>query len=241
MRVVLARASTRYQGRIDAQLNMSDVVILLRTLPDGDGSVLVYALDKGVQPKNWMPAGSIITEHDWGFDIWHEKKGERLEIFVEQQYSSHHEPSVLQGELIKLGDERAFADALAAESAKMQSGIIVVAREYMTPAGPIDILAEDKDGPICIEVKRRKVTLADTYQLQRYLHALPLMDAWLGSKPRGLLVAPSLANNAKERLSHMNEPVDFVRLKWEDMDAAAHSKPKPKKKRNNGGKRGRYG
>lgn len=219
MRVIFARASCRYSGRIDAELSLGDVAIVLREPSrGGDGSVLVLDPTKGMLPRNWMPGGSVITTRPGGYLVEHAAKGELLEIFVDRVYSEQSmEPEVL-GELKKLGAEREFSDLLA-ENLHLfetpQTGkLTLVGREWRTPAGPVDLLAQCEDGnPLAIEAKRAKITLADAYQLTRYTDSLVKMPEWENCDVRGVLVAPTLANSAKEIIQERPD-IRFVRASY---------------------------
>lgn len=223
---------TRYTGRIDAELSMTDCVLLLRDGDGEDGSCLLYAVALGVTPRNWMPAGSIVRISDAGFDIEHVARGERLQVWLDRTHphETRFTTSTLHGELVKVGDERAFSALLSRSPEAWLSGLHSIEREYRTSAGPVDIFGVLDDRPVCVEVKRRRITLADTYQLLRYLDAVtPARDAGAPAQamiPLGVLVAPVLAEPARRRISEVNEhaPIEllrFVRMSWERLTEAA--------------------
>jgi RecB family endonuclease NucS len=221
MRIIIARASARYAGRIDAELGLGDVCILIRDYESGgDGSVLVMDLEKGLGPRNWMPAGSITESTAAGLRIEHPGRGELLEIFIATIWSEQGASCQLRGDLRKLGAEREFSDVLATRLEMLGQGLHLVGREARTSAGPVDLLLTDaQQQPILVEVKRRRVTLADCYQLRRYLHALAASDQWHDHTLRGLLVGPVLAKNAK-LLIDADEQLTFIRLSYHDLIAS---------------------
>lgn len=50
MRLVIARCSVDYVGRLDAHLPMADRLLIVKA----DGSVSVHADDRAYKPLNWM-------------------------------------------------------------------------------------------------------------------------------------------------------------------------------------------
>lgn len=232
MRTIFARASTIYSGRIDAQLSLGDVVIIIRDVESGgDGSCLVFDAAGGLTPKNWAPAGSTLIETPDSMVFDHVKKEEKLEIFFEHIYWEKDGKSELVGELTKLGAEREVSDLISENLECLEDdddqGLELVKREFRTFAGPIDLLCRYTAAPyglLAVEVKRRKVTINDAYQLIRYLEALDLekhQEDSFHSTPDdplalGVLVAPSLANNAKEFIKDRPR-LRFKRVSYDDL------------------------
>lgn len=199
---------------------MSDVVILLREQElGGDGSVIVAAADKGMLPRNWMPAQSVITKRPGGYVIDH-RSGEQLEIFVDRVYSESVVLPEMVGKLEKLGAEREFSDLLAGqlEFFGEDGQYELIGREWRTTAGPVDLLLRDlhSGSAVIVEVKRVKVTLSDVWQCLRYLAALREMDGFEDVALEGVMAAPSLANNARDLLAtHTN--MRFIRVSYADL------------------------
>lgn len=228
--VISCRASAVYTGRVLAELSLGDAVILVRdpspasgggvpvTLADeGDGSVVVYSASAGVLPRNWMPAGSEITWTSGGLIAEHVKKGERLEIFIEETYWKNEAPASLDPHLEKVGKEKDLADILEANPDLMGDGLVVVGREVRTDAGPMDILCSDADDALLIvEVKKRHSGIQDLWQWKRYESSLRKDPEWEGREVHGLIVAPSATRSLIETLK--GEPhVDLLRLRFEDV------------------------
>lgn len=213
MRVIFARCSVTYSGRVDAELELSDVLLIRKD----DGAVIIHAT-AGLKEKNWMPSGSSWEESPGLIVSEFPKRGERLEIYLDTVYSDTEHQGELSGKLIRIGGEREMADILSMKLHLIAPGLSLVAREARTPVGPIDILCVDKKGnPVAVELKRGASGVGPevAYQLLRYIHALEVMPEWQGKTPRGILVAPSLRRGMKELLDERG--LSFVRLTYQDV------------------------
>ena len=90
MRLVIARCSVDYIGRLTAHLPMATRLLLVKA----DGSLSVHADDRAYKPLNWMsPPCSLKDELTDGAGIWTvtNKAGEQLIITIEavEHYTSH--------------------------------------------------------------------------------------------------------------------------------------------------------
>ncbi len=173
MRLVIARCSVDYEGRLTAHLPMATRLILLKA----DGSVSVHADDRAYKPLNWMspPCRSEIVLDASGVGTWtvaHAKSGDRLVITVEEVlHDSQHELGVDPG-LQKDGVEAHLQVLLAEHIQTLGEGWRLVRREYPTAIGPVDILARDAlGGAVAVEIKRRG-DIDGVEQLTRYLELL---------------------------------------------------------------------
>ena len=98
----------------------------------------------------------------------------------------------------------------------IEDGFTPTAREYSVEHGFIDILGKDSDNNLMIlELKARKAGVTAVKQLRRYIQDLEntdndyLKDCKSEKKKiRGLLVAPSIMNDAMELLEE--EGIEFV-------------------------------
>lgn len=173
MRLVVARCTVDYQGRLVAHLPEALRVVMIKS----DGSVLVHADGGSYKPLNWMSppcrlteSGSTETDSDVLKWIVENKAGERLTITLHEiVHDSNHELGVDPG-LVKDGVE-AHLQKLLAEHAP-SFGWTLVRREYPTAIGPVDLLCRDADGTnVAVEVKRRG-EIDGVEQLTRYLDLL---------------------------------------------------------------------
>lgn len=178
MRLVIARCSVDYVGRLDAHLPMADRLIMVKA----DGSVSVHADDRAYKPLNWMTPPCTITETpitdidgaDTGEQLWvvENPKGEQLRITIRD---IHHEKSFDLGVdpgLVKDGVEAHLQELLAEHITALGEGYRLVRREYPTAIGPVDLMARDPNGgAVAVEVKRRG-NIDGVEQLTRYLDLL---------------------------------------------------------------------
>ncbi|TVX81550.1 MULTISPECIES: endonuclease NucS [unclassified Corynebacterium] len=178
MRLVIARCSVDYVGRLAAHLPSALRLILLKS----DGSVSVHADDRAYKPLNWMTPPCTLKEEavvdidgeDTGEQLWivENPKGEQLRITVEEILSdSFYELGEDPG-LVKDGVEAHLQELLAEHIGTLGEGYSLVRREYPTAIGPVDILARDADGQtVAVEIKRRG-GIDGVEQLTRYVELL---------------------------------------------------------------------
>ena len=172
MRLVIARCSVDYVGRLSAHLPLAPRLILVKS----DGSVSVHADDRAYKPLNWMspPCTLRVEADDAGVGLWTvtNKAGERLLITVtELMHDSSHELGVDPG-LVKDGVEAHLQELLAEQVETLGVGWRLVRREYPTAIGPVDLLCRDAAGAtVAVEIKRRG-EIDGVEQLTRYLDLL---------------------------------------------------------------------
>jgi len=195
VRLVIARCSVDYRGKLSAHLPSAHRLILVKA----DGSISIHSDDRAYKPLNWMNPPCTITEEvgDDGSHRWlvRAKKGEELEITIEELISdSAHDLGAEPG-LRKDGVEAHLQALLAERCEVLGDGFQLVRREYPTEIGPVDLLCRDTDGvAVAVEVKRRG-EIDGVEQLTRYL-------AFLNKDPRlapvrGLFVAEQIKPQAK--------------------------------------------
>ncbi len=195
MRLVIARCSVDYAGRLSAHLPLATRLLLVKA----DGSVLVHADGGSYKPLNWMSPPCRLVEEQVGDGArWTvtNRAGETLHITLEEVLAdTTHELGVDPG-LLKDGVE-AHLQALMAEhvEALLGAGHLLVRREYPTAIGPVDILARAPGGgTVAVEIKRRG-DIDGVEQLTRYLELLnrdPLL-----SPVGGVLAAQEIRPQAR--------------------------------------------
>ncbi|MFM1965991.1 MAG: endonuclease NucS [Actinomycetota bacterium] len=171
MRLVVARCSVNYAGRLDAHLPEAVRVLMVKA----DGSVLVHADGGSYKPLNWMsPPCALTIEDGDGHQVWvvTNKAGETLTIRVfDIHHDSQHELGVDPG-LVKDGVEAHLQELLAEHVETLGEGWSLVRREYPTAIGPVDLLCRDAGGAsVAVEIKRRG-EIDGVEQLTRYLELL---------------------------------------------------------------------
>lgn len=167
MRLVIARCSVDYLGRLTAHLPLATRLLMVKA----DGSISIHADDRAYKPLNWMSPPCRIEEAP---GVWRvvNKAGEELRItLAEILHDSSHELGVDPG-LVKDGVEAHLQELLAATPAALGEGFTLVRREYPTAIGPVDLLCRDAAGAhVAVEVKRRG-EIDGVEQLTRYLELL---------------------------------------------------------------------
>ena len=194
MRLVIARCSVDYAGRLAAHLPEANRLIMVKA----DGCVAIHADGGAYKPLNWMNAPNKLVEHGDRDPIqWTvtNPKDETLTITLHEVISdSAHELGDDPG-LQKDGVEAHLQELLAASPEAIEDGLTLVRREYPTAIGPVDLVCKDPDGStVAVEVKRRG-EIDGVEQLGRYIERLEL-DSSLGDI-RGVFVAQSIKPQAK--------------------------------------------
>jgi len=187
VRLVIARCSVDYVGRLTAHLPLATRLLLVKA----DGSVSVHADDRAYKPLMWMSPPCTLTVTD---DVWTVagKDGD-LVVNVEEVLSDvAHELGRDPG-LQKDGVEKHLQELLAGQCHVLGPGWTLVRREYPTDIGPVDLLCRDHAGAhVLVEVKRH-AEIDGVEQLTRYLQRVSTV---LG-EVRGVLAAQSFKPQAK--------------------------------------------
>lgn len=191
MRLVIARCSVSYAGRLDAYLPMAKRLIMVKA----DGCVAIHSDGGAYKPLNWMNAPNRLVEGDSEWVV-HGTKGELLTITIEEIYSdTSHELGEDPG-LTKDGVELQLQQLLAANTEALAEGLSLIKREYPTSIGPVDLMCRDRDGSlIAIEIKRRG-EIDGVEQLTRYLEVLRKDPSF--HSVQGMFVAQSIKPQARE-------------------------------------------
>ncbi|MDQ3461911.1 MAG: endonuclease NucS [Actinomycetota bacterium] len=190
MRVVIARCSVDYQGRLSAHLPMATRLIMVKA----DGCVAIHADGGAYKPLNWMNAPNRLVTDDDAWTVTN-PKGETIRITMAEVMSDSSWDLGIDPGLQKDGVEAHLQELLAANCHTLGDGWRLVRREYPTDIGPVDLLCRDTDGvAIAVEIKRRG-EIDGVEQLTRYLEFLN-RDPML--RPvRGMFVAQQVKPQAK--------------------------------------------
>jgi endonuclease len=167
VRLVIARCSVDYAGRLSAHLPLATRLIMVKA----DGSVLVHSDGGSYKPLNWMspPCRLVETDGEWTVTG---KSGETLTIHLEEVISDISYPLGEDPGLVKDGVEAHLQELLAAQPQVLGEGLRLVRREFPTAIGPVDIMCRDALGiSVAVEVKRRG-EIDGVEQLTRYLELL---------------------------------------------------------------------
>ena len=179
MRLVIARCSVDYAGRLSAHLPLATRLLVVKA----DGSVLVHSDSLSYKPLNWMspPCTISITAPEAEqaaagvSELWRVSQAKTADLLVisihEIIHDTSHELGVDPG-LQKDGVEADLQKLLAEQIELLGEGHRLVRREYMTAIGPVDILARDAAGAsVAVEIKRRG-DIDGVEQLSRYLELM---------------------------------------------------------------------
>jgi RecB family endonuclease NucS len=167
MRLVIARCSVDYTGRLSAHLPLATRLLVCKA----DGSVLVHSDAGGYKPLMWMSPPCTVREEP---DRWTvvNKAQEQLAITIEAILSDTNHDLGIDPGLQKDGVEAHLQQLLAERCDVLGAGWTLVRREYPTDIGPVDLLCRDADGlHVAVEIKRRG-EIDGVEQLARYLERL---------------------------------------------------------------------
>jgi RecB family endonuclease NucS len=167
VRVIIARCSVDYAGRLSARLALATRLIMIKA----DGSVLIHSDGGSYKPLNWMSPPCRLTAEP-GRWVVKGKSGETLTIELEEILSDSSFDLGVDPGLVKDGVESHLQELLAAQLQLLGEGWRLVRREYPTPIGPVDLMCRDAAGAcVAIEIKRRG-EIDGVEQLTRYLELL---------------------------------------------------------------------
>lgn len=179
MRLVIARCTVDYAGRLSAHLPLATRLLMLK----GDGSILVHSDSGSYKPLNWMNPPCTITamepdetQIESGVtEVWRVSQTKTADILYVSIYEIFSDVEHELGDdpgLQKDGVEAHLQEMLAEQLHHAGEGMTLIRREYFTAIGPVDILAKDAAGhTVAIELKRRG-DIDGVEQLTRYLELL---------------------------------------------------------------------
>jgi hypothetical protein len=207
MRLVVARCSVDYTGRLAAHLPLATRLLLVKA----DGTVLIHS-DTGSKALNWMSPPCTLREEPGRWTV-RNRADERLVITIEDVVSDVSADLGVDPGLVKDGVEAHLQVLLAEHCETLGPGWRLVRREYPTDLGPVDLLCRDADGrTVAVEIKRRG-EIDGVEQLARYVQRLerdPLL------RPvRGVFAAQEIKPQA--RVLAAERGIDCVVLDYEEL------------------------
>ncbi|HBL08047.1 MAG TPA: endonuclease NucS [Acidimicrobiaceae bacterium] len=208
MRLVIARCTVDYVGRLTAHLPEATRLLMVKA----DGCVAIHADGGAYKPLNWMNSPNTLVEEDGVWTVTG-PKGETLTITIHEVLSDTDHPLGEDPGLQKDGVEAHIQELLAADPSPIGDGLTLVRREYPTAVGPVDLLCRDAGGgAVAIEIKRRG-EIDGVEQLTRYLDFLnrdPLL------RPvRGVFVAQEVRPQA--RVLAEDRGIGWVEVDYDDL------------------------
>jgi endonuclease len=211
MRLLVARCSVTYEGRLGARLAPAIRLVLCKA----DGSIAVHSDAKAFKPLNWMNPPCLIDTSDDAI-VARTPKGETLRIELHEIISDVTVELGADPGLEKDGVEAELQQLIAARVAALRADLTLVRREYPTDIGPVDLLCRDSSGRAVVVEVKRVGEIAGVDQLLRYQERL---DRDPGLAPTsGLFVAQQIKPQAKvyaESKGIAYIEVDLERLRGE--------------------------
>ncbi len=186
MRLVIARCTVNYAGRLTARLPAALRLLIVKA----DGSVLVHSDGGSYKPLNWMSPPCRLAEEP-GRWVVTGKSGETLTVHIEEIISDTAYPLGADPGLVKDGVEAHLQELLAAQPGVLGDGWRLIRREYPTAIGPVDLMCRDAVG----------VSIDAVEQLCRYVELLnrdPLLEP-VGGVLAAQVITPQARTLAEDR------------------------------------------
>ena len=179
MRLVVARCSVDYAGRLNAHLPLATRLLVVKA----DGSVLVHSDALSYKPLNWMspPCTLRVSEPseeqvaEGVIEVWTVSAAKSDDVLVVSLFEVFHDVSHDLGVdpgLIKDGVEAHLQKHLAEQVALVGQGHQLVRREYPTAIGPVKAMLLGLD----VDQLSRELNAA----LDDHHSHLPLRDILVG-------------------------------------------------------------
>jgi endonuclease len=190
VRLLVARCSVTYEGRLGARLGPALRLVVCKA----DGSIAVHSDAGAYKPLNWMNPPCTI-EQTGDVIVARNPKGETLRIELhEVVHDTTTELGVDPG-LEKDGVEAELQRLIAARVAALRDDFTLVRREFPTDIGPVDLLCRDGDGRAVVVEVKRVGDIAGVDQLLRYQERLDRDPQF--APTAGMFVAQTIKPQAK--------------------------------------------
>ena len=198
MRVLVARCSIGYSGRLTTRLASGDRIIIFKD----DGSVCVHG-PKGFKPINYMSGPTVLEEVAGLITIRRPATGETLMIEIEDVIADSTHALEDNASLEREGRELELHALLERSPDLIEEGIEVLEREHITDVGPVDFICKDTEGRIVlVVVKRVKAVAAAVEQVVRYREHVEKDATFAGA--RAIVLAPEFAPQARNLAERRN-------------------------------------
>lgn len=194
--VIIACCRIKYRGRATSRLGSGDRTIIIKS----DGSFLVHQ-DFNLEPVNWQPPDCSFKAKIDGETVTitgtRRNPPESLKVEIHQAYLTSYHIGNDTKKLELAGYEEDMAELIFKNPEIIEKGFRPTSREYSVSGGFIDILGRDGNGNLMVlELKSRRAGINAVKQLKRYLQDFSDDKYFV----RGLLVAPSITEDAQELL-----------------------------------------
>jgi len=209
--LILAGSCTAFfDGRIKSTLELGERILIIKK----DLSILMHGVS-GVKPLNWQkpkqgPISFIKEKNELVMHTKRKKTEEELWIrfrsidfvilWAGSDFSS----------LEIYGDESDLVKYLVEHPSIIEKDLQILSTEFPTDVGYVDIKALDnKKKLLIIEVKKRKTTPSDAFQLKRYKDYFEKIEK---KKVRAMLIAPSFPDKVRKYLE--NNDLESKEIDW---------------------------
>lgn len=207
MIIILCKCHVEYNGRARSILDSGDRLILIKK----DGTFMIHQ-EYNLDPVNWQAPGCknkvTLTDEKITLISIKDKPKEKIKVYLDEIYEVTYYNCVDTKNLEIQGYEKHMVDLVCKQPDLIENGFRPTRREYQTENGFIDLMGKDIDEHLMIlEFKSRKAGTNAVKQLKRYV------DCFSDNKDfvRGILVAPDITLNAKEKLESLQ--MEFIEMK----------------------------
>jgi len=195
--VIAGECTVDYDGRASSKLESGDRLVIFKP----DGSALIHR-PKLYSPVNWQPSGSIfntkLLEEGLVIRVFRRKENESMVITFTTLQMVAVLDLVDNGEFNLYASERDMQEAILFKPDILEPGFRPMTKEMAVDPGFIDIIGYDSDNTLTVvEIKRVKAPKDAVEQLRKYMDVI---DMDTNRSVRAILVAPEIADNAKELL-----------------------------------------
>lgn len=193
---IIACCKIKYKGRATSKLGSGDRAIIIKT----DGSFIVHQ-DYNLEPVNWQPPNckfrTWIEENNVYISGVRRNPPESLQIEIINTHLVSYHLGKDTKTLELAGYEEDMRDMIFKTPEIIEKGFKPTSREYSVSEGFIDILGKDKNGTLMVlELKSRRAGVNAVKQLKKYFEDFKDHKDFV----RGILVAPSITDDAQELL-----------------------------------------